>query len=58
MPRPMPSRSETAYRLRSGDFTLMPALHFDYGIDSSSTASQKIQAWQMGVNIYAMYAIF
>lgn len=47
-----------AYRIRMQSITLMPAVHFDYGIDSSTMVAQAISAWQMGVNIYAMYAIY
>lgn len=47
-----------AYRVRMGRLTLVPAVHFDYGIDSSTMVSQKISSWQVGVNVYAIYAVY
>lgn len=46
------------YRIRWQSFSLVSIAHFDYGFDSSSPASQKIQAWQLGVNVYALFAVF
>lgn len=47
-----------AYRWRLDKFTLIPAVHFDSGIDVSSMVSQKISVWQIGVNVYAIYTIY
>lgn len=47
-----------AYRYSHERLSLVAVGHFDYGVFSVTLTTQKIQALQVGLTIYAMYAIF